>query len=268
MSAPRLELQQLSVGYRRRPLLPPMTATAEPGRVTVLLGPNGSGKSTLLRTIAGLQRAVAGRVLLGGADPATLDPRSRARRIAVVLTDRFDPGLLHGRDVVALGRRPYTGVTGALRGPDRAAVQAAAETVHAAALLDVPLAEMSDGQRQRVLIARALAQQPELLVLDEPSAFLDAPSRIELLEVLRGIAADSAVPVLVSTHDVEAALRVGQDAWVLLPDGLRAGTAQQMADGVISAAFDTPVVAFDRASTTFRLREGVRERRTPGGRLT
>ncbi|MEJ7651600.1 MAG: ABC transporter ATP-binding protein [Nakamurella sp.] len=254
MSGAGLVLQELVIGYRRVPLLPPISATAQPGRVTVLLGPNGSGKSTLLRTVAALQPALGGSATLDGAPLAAIPPRSRARSLAVVLTDRFDPGLLRGGEVVALGRRPYTGAAGILRADDRAAVERALSALHAESLADVPLAEMSDGQRQRILIARALAQDPALLVLDEPSAFLDAPGRIELLAVLRRIAEDRSIPVLVSTHDVEAALRAGQDGWVIDGRVLRTGTVDALRENVIGPAFATGVVEFDSELGIFRLR--------------
>lgn len=257
MDPPRdraLHLRQLSVGYRHTALLDPVTQDASPGRVTVLLGPNGCGKSTLLRVVAGLQPALSGDVRLGPTPLAGLDPRSRARRIAVVLTDRFEPGLLRGADVVALGRHPHLGFSGGLRPADHAAIAAALADVHAEDLAGRLLQEMSDGQRQRILIARALAQQPELLLLDEPSAFLDAPSRIELLAVLRRIAVERDIPVLVSTHDVEAAIRAGQDGWVIDRGVLRSGTVEALADSVIGEAFDTPRVRFDPTDATFRLR--------------
>lgn len=254
MSGSGLVVQELVIGYRRVPLLPPITATALPGRVTVLLGPNGSGKSTLLRTIAGLQPKLAGSAMLDGVELAAMSPRARARSLSVVLTDRFDPGLLRGGEVVSLGRRPYTGAAGVLGAEDRRAIGRAVSALHAESLVDLPLAEMSDGQRQRILIARALAQDPAVLVLDEPSAFLDAPGRIELLAVLRRIAEDRAIPVLVSTHDVEAALRAGQDGWVIDGPVVRNGTMDVLRENVIGTAFATDVVEFDSVVGIFRLR--------------
>jgi len=251
---PALQLTGLSVGYRKRPVLQPVTESAAPGRVTVLLGPNGSGKSTLLRTVAGLQPPLAGTIRLGDDDLLALDPRARARQLAVVLTDRFEFGLLRGGDVVALGRHPHLGMGGTLKATDRAAIAAALSAVHAEDQADRLLAEMSDGQRQRILIARALAQEPRLLLLDEPSAFLDAPSRIELLAALRRIAGERGIPILVSTHDVEAAIRAGQDGWVIDQGRMRSGTVESLAHTVIGDAFDTPAVRFDASDSTFRLR--------------
>jgi iron complex transport system ATP-binding protein len=293
-----LLLDGLTVGYRgglghgrRRDavVLSDLRLSAAPGRVTVLLGPNGAGKSTLLRTVACLQPALAGRVLIDGADLLHLPARARARQLAVVLTERFDPGLLTGGEVVALGRHPYIGASGALSPGDRQAVDEALAVMHAHDLAAVRVAELSDGQRQRIMVARALAQQPRLLVLDEPTAFLDAPARIELLDRLRGIAADRAIAVVLSTHDVEMALRAGGDAWLITrrpdrdagrpdPDagpsrrgagrsgrdagrsgrGAAAVVSGQIeylaATGAINDAFDTVAVGFDPAAGTFRLR--------------
>jgi len=257
-----LVLEGFSVGYQagwRRPdkiILAGLDLRAAAGRVTVLLGPNGSGKSTLLRSIAGLQRPLAGAVTLAGDSLAGLDPRARAARLAVVLTERFDPGLLRGGDVVALGRFPHQKRSGTLRPADQRAVTDALTAVHAEDLVEVLLARMSDGQRQRVMIARALAQEPALLLLDEPSAFLDAPARIELLAVLRRVAAERGIPVVASTHDVEAAVRMGQDGWLIGP-GSRCTTgtvAALAASGAIGASFDTTAVTFEPGSGMFRLR--------------
>jgi iron complex transport system ATP-binding protein len=257
-----LVLEGLSIGYQggwRRPdtiILSGLALRAAAGRVTVLLGPNGSGKSTLLRSIAGLQRSLAGAVTLAGDSLAGLDPRARAARLAVVLTERFDPGLLRGGDVVALGRFPHQRRSGTLRPVDQRAVADALAAVHAEDLVEVLLARMSDGQRQRVMIARALAQEPALLLLDEPSAFLDAPARIELLAVLRRIAAERGIPVVASTHDVEAAVRMGQDGWLIGPGSrCTSGTVAALAaSGAIGASFDTSAVTFEPGSGMFRMR--------------
>jgi len=269
-----LVLDRVSVGYAgpgwRRPptvVLHDVSLRAVAGRVTVLLGPNGSGKSTLLRSVAGLQRLLAGEVFLAGEQLTRIDPRRRAAQVAVVLTERFDPGLLRGADVVRLGRYPHRTSAGNLTAIDRAVIAEAMAAVHAEELGDVQLTRMSDGQRQRIMIARALAQEPALLLLDEPSAFLDAPARIELLALLRRIAAVRGIAVVASTHDVEAAVRMGQDGWLIGPGSLvtSAPVGELAAGGAIGAAFDTPAVAFEPASWTFRLRDRDRPARGPAG---
>jgi iron complex transport system ATP-binding protein len=263
-----LRLRGLTVGYRggwgrphrnSRAILADLSLSADPGAVTMLLGPNGSGKSTLLRTVACLQPALAGRVEVDGSDLTRMSPRARARALAVVLTERFDPGLLTGGEIVALGRHPHLGAAGSLSPADRAAVADALAVMHAEDLAPVRVAELSDGQRQRIMVARALAQQPRLLVLDEPTAFLDAPARIELLERLRVIAAARNIAVVLSTHDVETALRAGGVAWLIGPGAdRRAVTSGRIEDlaasGAINSSFDSAAVAFHPTSGTFRLR--------------
>jgi iron complex transport system ATP-binding protein len=256
-----LVLERVTVGYRRRgtrparTVLTDLTLIAPPAVVTVLLGPNGAGKSTLLRSVAGLQPVHGGSIRLNGLDLVGTAPRDRARAVACVLTDRFDPGLLRGEDVVALGRYPHLPMTGTLRDTDHAAIADALAAVHAEPLAPRPLAELSDGERQRIMIARALAQDPSLLVLDEPSAFLDAPARLELLAVLDRIAVARRIPVVVSTHDVETALRGAAHGWVIDGPRVVAGELDTLADdGTIGEAFDTAAVRFDPDDRIFKLR--------------
>ncbi|BBZ10179.1 ATP-binding cassette domain-containing protein [Mycobacterium branderi] len=214
-----IELRDLAIGYRSRVVAAGLQGRASRGELTVLLGPNGCGKSTLIRTLCGLQPALDGLVLLDGDDLARAGSGGLARRVAVVLTDRIEPGLLSARELVGLGRIPHLGVTGRLTRADHAVVDWALTAVGAAHLAERPAAELSDGERQRVLTARALAQQPSVLILDEPTAFLDVPSRAGLVEVLRALARDHGLAVVMSTHDLELALRVADRVWLLGPDG-------------------------------------------------
>ena len=248
-----LELVELAVGYRphrgRRPpqvVAEAIRAAAAPGELTALLGPNGTGKSTLLRTVAGLQPALAGQILLDGTDLTRLRSRDRARKVAVVLTERVEVGLLSARELVGLGRHPHTTHTGALDDADREIVGWALNVTRASALADRPVGELSDGERQRVLIARALAQQPTLLLLDEPTAFLDAPSRVAVTGLLRGLAREHNLVVVMSTHDVDLALRVADQVWLLDAHGvLRAGPPEHLvAEGHVNAAFDSEDLTF------------------------
>ncbi len=230
---------------------------AHAGELVAVIGPNGGGKSTLLRTLVGAQTPLAGDASLDGASIAHLDRRERARRIAVVLTDRVDPGLLTVGDVVLLGRHPHTGFTGYVTPRDLEISRAAAKRLGVLALWDRPFGELSDGQRQRVLVARALAQQPRVLVLDEPTAFLDIGGRIELTVTLADLAhghtdvtgtdtdidADGrdALAVVVATHDLELALAHADRVWLVDRGTVHDRTpAELMSDGTLVASFSTP----------------------------
>ncbi|WP_262508568.1 ABC transporter ATP-binding protein [Streptomyces spongiicola] len=213
-----LVTQGLAVGYRtrsprrgrgaERAVLAGLDLEAWSGELTVLLGPNGAGKSTLMRTLCGLLPPLDGRIRIGGTDLAQASPSSLARQLAVVLTDRVDPGLLSVRELAGLGRHPHTGFTERLTAVDHATVEWSLRAVGAGHLADRPAAELSDGERQRVLTARALAQEPEFVLLDEPTAFLNVPSRVALTVLLRDLARDRGLTIVVSTHDLELALRV------------------------------------------------------------
>lgn len=251
-----LELAGLTVGYRtrrsRKVVLAGLDTSLEKGRLIGLVGPNGAGKSTLLRTLSGLQPPLAGSVRLLGRDLGRMRRDEVAQQVAVVLTDRVAPGRLTVADVVALGRHPHTGWSGRLGASDREAVTAALEAVGAGELTKRMLWELSDGQRQRVMIARAIAQAPRLLLLDEPTAFLDPPGRIRVFELLQDLAHDRRIAVAVCTHDVEVAARHADRLWVVGPEnGMRVGTPHELAhDGTLEAAFGGDV-GFDPDSYTF-----------------
>jgi iron complex transport system ATP-binding protein len=258
-----LRLQGLDVGYgkgsRRRTVLAGITTDLAAGELACLVGPNGAGKSTLLRSIAGLQPVLGGRVLLAGVPLARLTRRQVARQVAAVLTDRVEPGQLHARDVVALGRYPHTDWTGRLSPDDQDAVDTALAQAGAADLAAWQFSELSDGQRQRVLIARALAQQPRILLLDEPTAFLDPPARIGLLALLASIAVSGSVAVLVSTHDLELAARTADTLWVADGGTLTCGGPEDLAHaGTLAAAFTSEGTEFDVAALGFTAADGGR----------
>lgn len=248
----------LAAGYRgarRRPVavVESVTASLRPGQLVCLLGPNGAGKSTLLRTLVGSQPALAGSVRLDGAELSRLTARERARRLAVVLTDRVDVGLLTARDLVAMGRTPRTGWFGPLRHSDTDVIDWALDAAGAAELAGRHLEQLSDGERQRVMVARALAQEPSVLVLDEPTAFLDLTRRVELMVLLRRLAAETGLAVLMSMHDLDLALRTADEIWLVHPGGrFQAGAPEDLgADGSIAAAYAGDGIRFDHAAGTF-----------------
>jgi iron complex transport system ATP-binding protein len=263
-SAPALLLRAegLSVGYRPggrnappRAVLSGIDLELRAGELVCLLGPNGAGKSTLLRTLAGLQPPLAGRVTLDGADAASLSAEAWARKTAIVLTERMDAGNLTVEALASLGRHPHTGWSGRMREADRAAVRRGLEEAGAWELRDRLFDELSDGEKQRVMLARALAQEPALLLLDEPTAFLDLPRRVEAMRTLRALARERGRAVLLSTHDLDLALRAADRLWLIPAGGpVRTGVPEDLVlSGAFGKAFDQGDVVFDAATGQFRI---------------
>lgn len=254
-----LRIESLTIGYRSRgretPIASGIDLTLEAGELVCLLGPNGAGKSTLMRTLAGMNPPLRGRVLLDGEDVHQLHPRERARRLSVVLTERVDTGLLTSYAVVALGRSPHTDWSGALTERDHAAVRTAIERVGATDLSHRYVADLSDGERQRVMMARALAQEPRLMLLDEVTAFLDLPGRVRAMRLLQRLARESGCAILLSTHDLDLAIRGADRIWLLPAKGpIRAGAPEDLVlDGAFGAAFASEGVEFEAHRGTFRM---------------
>jgi iron complex transport system ATP-binding protein len=263
-----LKVESLSIGYRvpREPdvmVASDLSLALAAGELVCLLGPNGSGKSTLMRTIAGMQPPLSGRVFIGGDDLAKLTPRQRAARLSVVLTDRPNLGLLNGYSLVALGRHPYTDWMGRLSRYDEAVIRWAVEAVGAVELAERPVMTLSDGQRQKLMIARALAQESQMILLDEPTAFLDLPRRVEIMRLLRHLAVETGRTILLSTHDLDLALRTADTLWLLSGGHLHTGTPEDLVlSGAFEAAFRGEGVTFDRTTGAFSV-----ERQTGGGIL-
>ncbi len=203
-----LQLDDLTVGYGREAVVSHIRLALRRGEIASLVGPNGSGKSTILKTLTRRIPALSGKMTLAGADIASLPGRRLAEKMASVLTDRVTPELSTCFDIVSAGRYPYTGGFGLLTARDREVVNACLAMVNAASIADRDFASVSDGQRQRVLLARALAQEPEIVVLDEPTSFLDIRHKLELLEILRALARDRGVTVLMSLHELDLASKI------------------------------------------------------------
>ncbi len=227
------------------------------GEIVCLVGPNGAGKSTLLRTLTALQPSLAGTITVEGIDILRLDIRARARKIGVVLTERVNVGILRAFDLVSLGRHPHTNWSGRLTEKDIEAINWAIEAVGAVELSSRNVNELSDGERQKILIARALAQEPAIVVLDEPTAFLDLPRRVEILGLLKKLTRSTNRAILLSTHDLDLAIRASDKMWLMDGNGvIHSGAPEDLVlDGQLEAAFTGKGVAFDRDHGSFHLSE-------------
>ncbi|MBO5350996.1 MAG: ABC transporter ATP-binding protein [Alistipes sp.] len=200
-----IRLENLTLGYADRTLLKQVSTSFEVGRLTALIGRNGSGKSTLLRALAGLNTEYKGQIMLGEEEIRQLDAHTLSTRLALVTTERVRIANLRCRDVVALGRAPYTNWIGRMQEEDRQLVEHALEVVGMSAFSDRTMDRMSDGECQRVMIARALAQQTPIILLDEPTSFLDLPNRYELCRLLSQLAHEEQKCILFSTHELDIA---------------------------------------------------------------
>ena len=227
-------LQHLSIGYRlrrgERRVADDICATIEPGQLTCLLGENGVGKSTLLRTLSAFQAPLAGDIVIDGRKLADFTDLELARTVGVVLTQRIDLQQMTVGELVAMGRSPYTGFWGRLADGDRACCDKAIRLVGIEQLAHRHVATLSDGERQNAMIAKALAQQTPVIYLDEPTAFLDYPSKVDMLLLLRRISRQQQKTIFLSTHDLELALQVADVVWLMERGGrLSIGTPAQLA---------------------------------------
>ena len=213
-----LKIEGLTTGYGSRVLLRNVDASLERGELVALIGANGVGKSTLLKVLRGELSPLEGLVDIDGRNIAGMSRMDLARNVSVVNTDRLEVGALSVEDVVGMGRYPYTGFLGRLGREDRAVVAEAMEAVGVEGFACRNVAELSDGERQKVMIARALAQDTPVVLLDEPTAFLDVASRVEVLSLLRKLAKERRKGVLLSLHDVASALALSDRLWIMTGD--------------------------------------------------
>lgn len=208
MKHPYFYTDGLSVGYGGVPLLKDIALRFERGQIVSLIGPNGAGKTTLLKSVIRQLEPVSGGVYLDGRDVKKLPLDQLARQVSVLLTERVRPELMTCRDVVATGRYPYTGTFGVLGPEDHAKLQEAMDQVQISGLADRYFSQCSDGQKQRVMLARALCQEPHLLVLDEPTSYLDLRYKLQLLTLLQDLSRTRKLSVLLSLHEVDLAAKV------------------------------------------------------------
>ena len=199
---------QLTVGYDGKSLIREINIQLKKGEILTLIGPNGAGKSTILKSITRQLTTISGTVYLDKQMMSQMSNKEVSQKLAVVLTERMRPELMTCEDIVATGRYPYTGTLGILSSEDKTKVKKAMETVHAWDLKDRDFTAISDGQRQRILLARAICQEPEIIILDEPTSFLDIRHKLELLTILKQMVLDNQLTVIMSLHELDLAQKV------------------------------------------------------------
>lgn len=249
-----ITLENLTIGYNtkdgRRTVMKDINASVSSGRLTCLIGSNGVGKSTLLRTLAAFQPKLGGNIYIKGKEISGYTNRQLSMLIGVVLTSRPDVMNMTVREIVGLGRTPYTGFWGTLREHDRDIVEQSIRQVGIAHLASRMIGTLSDGERQKMMIAKALAQQTPVIILDEPTAFLDYPSKVETMQLLMRLCREADKTIFMSTHDLELVLQTADTLWLMTRDGgVCVGTPDELsADGSLSAFIERHGIVFDKAS--------------------
>lgn len=253
-----LKLENVAVGYGEGPLYDNVSLAVEAGELVSLLGANGAGKSTLLRCVTGRLVPLCGRVEIAGESLAGIPKLRLARLVSVVSTGQPVAGALTVEELVSLGRQPHTGFFGRLSCRDREVVARAMESVGVSGFASREVASLSDGERQKVMIARALAQETPVMVLDEPTAFLDVASRLEILRLLARLAREEGKAVILSSHDIPSALRLSSRLWLIVPGAAGEGSrvvdgtpGSLVASGVFGRLFPGRDIRFDPALRDF-----------------
>ncbi len=254
-----IRVENLVTGYhdkhRRIAVTDGIDASLFSGELTCLLGPNGAGKSTLLKTLSAFIPPLAGRIVIEGRDLADYSDSDLAKVIGVVLTERINLSNMSVEELVGMGRSPYTGFWGALTEHDRSIVDEAISLVRINELRHRMVNTLSDGERQKVMIAKALAQETPIIFLDEPTAFLDYPSKVEIMQLLQELSRVKDKTVFLSTHDLELALQIADKIWLIdKKHGVEIGTPEDLAlDGQMGRYFERDGIVFDLDTGLFRI---------------
>lgn len=250
-----IELRNLTTGYGQHQVTNHLNASLQGGELVSLLGCNGVGKSTLLKTMSAFLTPLHGEVIIEGKTLQGLSPAQQSRLIGVVLTERPDVGNMTVRSMVGMGRCPYTGFWGKLGKEDEHKVDEAMAMVGITSMASRFVHTLSDGERQKTMIAKALAQETPVILLDEPTAFLDFPSKAEMMRLLRRLAHEMGKMVFLSTHDVEIALQLSDRLWLMDKEGIISGTPEDLsADGSIGRFFNSEGISYDPKSRNFQIK--------------
>ena len=241
----------LAVGYRNGKtavtLLQGLNLSLEKGKLVALLGQNGAGKSTLLRALTCDEHPISGTIEVNGRNLADMSQKDRSRLIGLVSTERIQAGALTVTELVGLGRQPHTGFLGRLDDEDLEIVRQSMEDAGIIGKANEYMASLSDGERQKAMIARALAQQTPIIILDEPTAFLDVASRIETMRLLQTLAHDRGKAVLLSSHDISQSLMLADELWLITTDRqvITGSTDELVASGAMDRLFDNRSIHFN-----------------------
>ena len=254
-----IDIRNLSIGYVSKKdtkvVAGDITAGIYGGELTCLLGANGVGKSTLLKTLSAFLPKLSGDIIIEGKEIGEYTEKQLATVVSVVLTERFSIKNMTARELVGMGRSPYTGFWGGLTFDDQAIVSNAIALVKTEHLADRPVDTLSDGERQKVMIAKALAQETPVIFLDEPTAFLDFPSKVELMQLLHRLSRTTGKTIFMSTHDLELALQIADKVWLMdTQSGIRIGTPEDLSlNGSLSGFFARKGIVFDQKTGLFRI---------------
>lgn len=254
-----IRVENLTTGYSGKhkvtAVTEGVTTSLYSGELTCLLGPNGAGKSTLLKTLSGFLPPLSGKIMIEGKDLQDYNDSELAKMIGVVLTERIAVTNMSVYELISMGRSPYTGFWGHLNQGDKEIVEEAIALVRIEDLRDRMVETLSDGERQKVMIAKALAQETPIIFLDEPTAFLDYPSKVEILRLLQNLSRIKRKTVFLSTHDLELALQIADKVWLIdKTHGVKTGTPEDLAlAGYMGEYFEKEGVRFDLASGLFRI---------------
>lgn len=253
-----LSTHNLSIGYSKKRsktiVQPALNLILQAGELVCLIGPNGTGKSTLLRTLAGLQKPLDGKIKIDDDELENLSHHEKAMLIALVLTDRVDIDNATVYDIVSFGRHPYSNWRGSFSEEDEKQVREAIEMVHLTQKRDDCFCELSDGERQRVMIAKALAQDTPIIMLDEPTAHLDLPNRIEIMLLLHRLSHKTGKAILLSTHELDLALQAADRIWLMSNAGVECGVPEDLVfNGSFNRTFESKYYFFNEANGNFSM---------------
>jgi len=256
---PILYTRELAIGYQTKKrtleLEKELNIKIHNGELVCLIGPNGCGKSTLMRTIAGLQKPLSGETFITEVDVKSIKPHQYAKLLSLVLTDKVNVGAMTVMDMVSIGRYPYSNYFAKLQPNDYEIIERSLDSVHLTDYRDRFFSELSDGEKQRVMIAKALAQDTPLIMLDEPTAHLDLPNRVEIMNILKRLAKETNKAIFLSTHELDLALQTADTIWLMnREEKLKSGTPEDLVlSGAFEQVFHSDAFTFDKLSGSFKV---------------